>query len=91
MEKYSYLCRPKMKKTMSWLEELDALLNKSSTEELEQLWSKYNDYDCGPELEAFMSSSMDFFYGKSIDVVTNSCRPGKEEYTNNNDEFALAA
>ena len=54
---------------MSWLEELDALLNKSSAEELEKLWAKYDEFDCGPEVEFFINSSMEFFYYQKIYLV----------------------
>lgn len=77
---------------MSWLEELDALLNKSSAEELEKLWAKYDEFDCGPEVEDFINSSMEFFYYQKLEgVMDNICQPGIEEYTNSNDRYALAA
>lgn len=77
---------------MGWIDELETVLNNSTKEEFEKMWAKYNNFDCGPELDFFVSSSLQYYYIESNDncqaVEYQSC---KEEYSSNNNDYALAA
>jgi len=46
---------------MSWIDELETVLNNSTKEEFEKMWAKYNDFDCGPELDCFVGSSLQYY------------------------------
>lgn len=77
---------------MSWIDELETVLNNSTKEEFGKMWAKYNDFDCGSELDCFVSSSLQFYYGMSIDnYQTVEYQAEKDEYSGKNNDYALAA
>ena len=87
-----YLCTPETLETMSWIDELETVLNNSTKEEFEKMWAKYNDFDCGPELNRFVSSSLQYYYGMSIDNYQPvEYQTSKDEYSGKNNDYALAA
>jgi hypothetical protein len=56
------------------------------------MWAKYNDFDCGPELDCFVGSSLQYYYGMSIDSYQAvEYQASKDEYSGKNNDFALAA
>ncbi len=77
---------------MNWLDELDAVLNRTSSEELERKWAKYKEFEVGPELESFVISSMEFCYGQFLDDAPSvTCQDSGRDYSFDNTEYALAA
>lgn len=77
---------------MNWLDELDAILNRTSSQELERRWAKYEAFEVGPELESFVRSSMEFCYGQFLnDAQSVICQDSSKDYSFENTEFALAA
>ena len=78
---------------MSWIDELETVLNNSTKEEFEKMWAKYNDFDCGPELDCFVSSSLQYYYyGVSIEnYQAVEYQANKDEYSGKNNDYALAA
>lgn len=77
---------------MNWLDELDVILNRTSSQELERRWAKYEEFEFGPELESFVISSMEFCYGQFLDDVQSViCQDSSKDYSFDNTEYALAA
>jgi hypothetical protein len=77
---------------MSWIDELETVLNNSTKEEFEKMWAKYNDFNCGPELDCFVSSSLQYYYGMNIDNYQDvEYQSNKDEYSGKNNDYALAA
>jgi hypothetical protein len=77
---------------MSWIDELETVLNNSTKEEFEKMWAKYNDFDFGPELDCFVGSSLQYYYGMSIEnYQTLEYQNDKDEYSGKNNDYALAA
>ena len=77
---------------MSWIDELETILNNSTKEEFDKMWAKYNDFDFGPELDCFVSSSLQYYYGISIEnYQTLEYHTGQDEYSGKNNDYALAA
>ena len=77
---------------MSWIDELETVLNNSTKEEFEKMWAKYNDFNCGPELDSFISSSLQYYYGMNIDNYQDvEYQSNKDEYSGKNNYYALAA
>lgn len=77
---------------MSWIDELEAVLNNSTKEEFEKMWVKYNDFDFGPELDCFVNSSLLYYYGMGVEnCQAVEYQTDKDEYSDNNNDYALAA
>lgn len=77
---------------MSWIDELESVLNNSTKEEFEKMWAKYNDFDFGPELDCFISSSLQYYNGMIIDnYQAVEYQTEKDEYSGRNNDYALAA
>ena len=77
---------------MSWIDELETVLNNSTKEEFEKMWAKYNDFDFGPELDCFVSSSLHYYCGISIEnYQAVEYKTDKDEYSGKNNDYALAA
>ena len=77
---------------MSWIDELETVLNNSTKEEFEKMWAKYNDFDFGPELDCFISSSLQYYNGMIIDnYQAVEYQSNKDEYSGKNNDYALAA
>jgi hypothetical protein len=56
------------------------------------MWAKYNDFNCGPELDSFISSSLQYYYGMNIDNYQDvEYQSNKDEYSGKNNDYALAA
>lgn len=77
---------------MSWIDELESVLNNSTKEEFEKMWAKYNDFNFGPELDCFISSSLQYYNGMIIDnYQAVEYQTEKDEYSGRNNDYALAA